>query len=87
MVDALVSIEYGMKVFGHCDSKSYAEYDWTNQGIQSHAMQHIISSEVNGDHVLSFEKVIVQEQEVHKKLKIFQFLILFFNYLIICLIF
>lgn len=50
-------------------------------------MQHIISSEVNGDHVLSFEKVIVQEQEVHKKLKVFQFLILFLNYLIFCLIF
>ncbi len=25
MADALVSIEYGMKVFGHCDSKSYAK--------------------------------------------------------------
>jgi hypothetical protein len=23
MVDALVLIEYGMKVFGHCDPKSY----------------------------------------------------------------
>jgi hypothetical protein len=50
-------------------------------------MQHIISNEVNGDHVLSFEEVIIQEQEAYKKIKVFQFLTLFSNCLIFCLIF
>ncbi|CAM6019588.1 unnamed protein product [Sphagnum balticum] len=86
MAHALVPIKYDMKVFRHFDLKSYAKYDQTDQGIQSHIMQHIISSELNGHHTLFIEEVFVQEHEARNKLHVFQFF-LYFSTVVFYLIF
>jgi len=63
---------------------SFCRYDQTDQGIQSHIMQHIISSKMNGHHTLFIEEVLVQKHEAYNKLHVFQFLTLLFN---CCLLF
>ncbi len=46
---------------------SFCKYDQTKQGIQSHIMQHIISTKLNGHHIV-FIEVLVQEHEAYNKL-------------------
>jgi hypothetical protein len=80
-------------IFGHLffscildvdQSLSFCRYDQTNQGIQSHVMQHIISSEVNGEHVLSLKKLLFKNRKLTRSLRYFNFLFFFqLSYLLI----
>jgi len=43
-----------------------ARYDWIDQSIQSHALQHIIFGELNGDHPFTYEEALTHEHNMHK---------------------
>ncbi len=72
---------FGHLFFSHIldvdQSLSFCRYDQTNQGIHSHVMQHIISSEVNGDHALSLKKLLFKNKKLTRSLRYFNFLFIF----------
>ncbi len=49
-------------------------YDWIDQSIQSHTLQPIILGKLNGHHPLTYKEALTHEYNMHKKLKVSQFL-------------
>jgi hypothetical protein len=56
------------------------KYDRTYQGIQSRALQSIISTKLNGNHLLTHKEAFTHEQNMHKRLKLANSFFLSFVY-------
>ncbi len=44
----------------------FCRYDQTDSALKNQAMQRIMSGEINGDHPLTFEEALSQEQQSFK---------------------
>jgi hypothetical protein len=46
-----------------------ARYGQIDQSIRSHALQHIIFGELNGDYPFTYKEALTHEHNMHKKFK------------------
>ncbi len=44
----------------------FCRYDQTDSALKNQAMQRVMSGEINGDHPLTFEEALSQEQQSFK---------------------